>query len=176
YGDDEETENVAIDRKSIQDEMIEKKFDKEKSLLIQEKEKNFEDNNSNNKIYCKDCEIWVEESIFDQHVHGTAHLVTSKDLNDAVPDPIILNETNIGFRMLRDQGWSYDKGLGINEQGPRHPISTRIKNDKYGIGINPSKIQKLPKEKRKRLNAREAAIQYENDRKERMRILAYMNH
>ncbi|CAJ0828550.1 8461_t:CDS:10 [Entrophospora sp. SA101] len=126
YGDDEETENVAIDRKN--------------------------------------CEIWVEESIFDQHVHGTAHLVTSKDLNDAVPDPIILNETNIGFRMLRDQGWSYDKGLGINEQGPRHPISTRIKNDKYGIGINPSKIQKLPKEKRKRLNAREAAIQYENDR------------
>jgi hypothetical protein len=37
--------------------------------------------------------------------------------------------------MLRDQGWSYEKGLGAAGQGERHPISVRIKNDKLGIGM-----------------------------------------
>jgi len=37
--------------------------------------------------------------------------------------------------MLRDQGWSYEKGLGVNEQGRRHPIPTRLKNDRLGIGV-----------------------------------------
>jgi hypothetical protein len=37
--------------------------------------------------------------------------------------------------MLRDQGWNYEKGLGVNEQGRRHPIPTRLKNDRLGIGV-----------------------------------------
>jgi hypothetical protein len=37
--------------------------------------------------------------------------------------------------MLRDQGWRYEKGLGVNEQGIRQPISTRLKNDRFGIGV-----------------------------------------
>ena len=41
--------------------------------------------------------------------------------------------------MLRDQGWSYEKGLGVNEQGRRHPIPTRIKNDRLGIGVKSTK-------------------------------------
>ena len=48
--------------------------------------------------------------------------------------------------MLRDQGWTYEKGLGIEEQGVRHPISIRMKNDKLGIGM---KRQKLEREESK---------------------------
>jgi len=48
--------------------------------------------------------------------------------------------------MLRDQGWTYEKGLGIEEQGGRHPIPIRMKNDKLGIGM---KRQKLEREESK---------------------------
>ncbi|CAG8487534.1 7630_t:CDS:2 [Rhizophagus irregularis] len=89
-----------------------------------------------NKIWCVDCEVWVEKHLYQDHIHGIAHLVISKSFNDqSIPDPLTLNETNVGFRMLRDQGWRYEKGLGINEQGIRHPISTRLKNDRFGIGV-----------------------------------------
>ncbi|CAG8442828.1 16364_t:CDS:2 [Acaulospora morrowiae] len=125
------------------------------------------------RIWCKDCEVWVIDELYKNHVHGTAHLVSSKTNEEAPPDPIILNETNLGFRMLRDQGWKYEKGLGVHEQGRRHPISTKLKNDKFGIGVKLSKL--VPKVPLKRLSAKEAATQYEKDRRNRIRLLAYMN-
>ncbi|CAB4432394.1 unnamed protein product [Rhizophagus irregularis] len=42
--------------------------------------------------------------------------------DQSIPDPLTLNETNVGFRMLRDQGWRYEKGLGINEQASKDEI------------------------------------------------------
>ena len=44
--------------------------------------------------------------------------------------------------MLRDQGWTYEKGLGIEEQGGRHPIPIRMKNDKLGIGMKRQKPER----------------------------------
>ncbi|CAB5363972.1 unnamed protein product [Rhizophagus irregularis] len=127
-----------------------------------------------NKIWCVDCEVWVEKHLYQDHIHGIAHLVISKSFNDqSIPDPLTLNETNVGFRMLRDQGWRYEKGLGINEQGIRHPISTRLKNDRFGIGVK--KTNQPPKTKLKRLNAKQTAAQYEKDRRDKARMLAYMN-
>ncbi|RIA88038.1 hypothetical protein C1645_877675 [Glomus cerebriforme] len=124
-----------------------------------------------NKIWCIDCGIWLEKHLYKDHIHGTAHLI-SKNLDDqTIPDPLKLNETNIGFRMLRDQGWRYEKGLGVNEQGRRHPIPTRLKNDRLGIGAS----KRPPKMKLKRLNAKQTATQYEQDRRDRIRLLAYMN-
>lgn len=144
-----------------------------------DKKKNVEVSDSttvenDDKIWCGDCGIWVEKHLYQSHVHGTAHLVISKSLNDqSIPDPLALNETNVGFRMLRDQGWSYEKGLGVNEQGRRHPIPTRLKNDKLGIGVK--KTNQPPKIRLKRLNAKQTAEQYEKDRKDKIRMLAYMN-
>ncbi|GBB87353.1 hypothetical protein RclHR1_01380015 [Rhizophagus clarus] len=130
-------------------------------------------NSDDNKIWCADCEVWVEKRIYQDHTHGVAHLVSKSFDDRTIPDPLTLNETNVGFRMLRDQGWCYEKGLGINEQGKRHPISTRLKNDRFGIGVK--KTKRLPKMKLKRLNAKQTAAQYEKDRRDRARILAYMN-
>ncbi len=51
--------------------------------------------NVDNKIWCVDCEIWVEKHLYQSHIHGTAHLVTSKSLNDqSIPDPLALNEVS----------------------------------------------------------------------------------
>ncbi|CAG8530614.1 6325_t:CDS:2 [Paraglomus occultum] len=100
-----------------------------------------------NKAWCSDCELWVDIELLEKHIHGTAHLISTKH-ETPLPDPIVLNENNLGFRMLRDQGWTYEKGLGIEEQGKRHPISIRIKNDKLGIGM---KRQKLENEESKKL-------------------------
>ncbi|CAI2184036.1 820_t:CDS:2 [Funneliformis geosporum] len=144
-----------------------------------DKKKNVEISDSNTvendeKLWCVDCGILVEKILYQSHIHGTAHLVISKSLNDqSIPDPLALNETNVGFRMLRDQGWRYEKGLGVNEQGRRHPIPTRLKNDRLGIGVK--KTNQPPKIRLKRLNAKQTAEQYEKDRKDKIRMLAYMN-
>lgn len=45
-----------------------------------------------------------------------------------------LNETNVGYRMLKDMHWTEEVGLGAEGQGRLEPIATRLKNDKKGLG------------------------------------------
>ncbi|CAG8626373.1 10170_t:CDS:2 [Paraglomus brasilianum] len=127
------------------------------------------------KAWCSDCELWVDIKLLEKHIHGTAHLISTKH-ETPLPDPIVLNENNLGFRMLRDQGWTYEKGLGIEEQGGRHPIPIRMKNDKLGIGMKRQKPEREEsKNPVKRLSAKEARKQYEKNRRDKMQLLEYMN-
>jgi hypothetical protein len=51
--------------------------------------------NDDNKIWCVDCEVWVEKHLYQSHIHGVAHLVISKSFNNQpIPDPLTLNEVN----------------------------------------------------------------------------------
>ncbi|CAG8459739.1 2053_t:CDS:1 [Ambispora leptoticha] len=132
--------------------------------------------------HCASCALDIPSQSFQQHLHGTAHLISHVPDDDAVPvDPLVLNESNIGFRILRGQGWTYEKGLGVSEQGRRQPITPKIKNDRLGIGLKSSTLKKQrelkqKKEKSKKmLNAKEIARQYEKEKKERINLLAYMN-
>jgi len=36
--------------------------------------------------------------------------------------------------MLINSGWDYDKGLGVQGQGARHPVATRLKHDRLALG------------------------------------------
>ncbi|CAG8568125.1 2617_t:CDS:1 [Ambispora gerdemannii] len=131
--------------------------------------------------HCDSCTLDIPSQSFEQHLHSTAHLISHAP-DDSVPvDPLVLNDTNIGFRILRGQGWTYEKGLGISEQGRRQPITPKIKNDRLGIGLNSNSLKKqryFKQEKRSKkilLSAKEAARQYEKEKKERINLLAYMN-
>jgi hypothetical protein len=61
--------------------------------------------------------------------------MVSKNIgNKPVSDTLTLNGKNIGFKMLRSQGWKYEEGLGPEGQGRRLPISTVLKKDRLCIG------------------------------------------
>ena len=36
--------------------------------------------------------------------------------------------------MLINSGWDYEKGLGAQGQGARHPVATRLKRDRLALG------------------------------------------
>ncbi|KAL1568727.1 G patch domain and ankyrin repeat-containing protein 1 [Salvia divinorum] len=72
---------------------------------------------------------------------GTTHLGTSAST------PI--DSSNIGFQLLKKQGWKEGTGLGVSEQGRLEPIATTIKINKRGLGAaeKPKKQIKRSKDK-----------------------------
>ncbi|XP_062014454.1 uncharacterized protein LOC133730984 [Rosa rugosa] len=66
-----------------------------------------------------------------------------------------INSSNIGFRLLKKQGWKEGTGLGISEQGRLEPVATYVKNNKLGLGADKLQKKKLRSEtKESRLAAK----------------------
>ncbi|KAM5586297.1 hypothetical protein ABKV19_005282 [Rosa sericea] len=57
-----------------------------------------------------------------------------------------INSSNIGFRLLKKQGWKEGTGLGISEQGRLEPVATYVKNNKLGLGADKLQKKKLRSE------------------------------
>eukprot|EP01018_Ginkgo_biloba_P015080 Gb_04524 [translate_table: standard] len=53
-----------------------------------------------------------------------------------------IQDSNIGFQLLKKCGWKEGSGLGIAEQGRLDPIETHVKHDKRGIGAE-KKLKKM---------------------------------
>ncbi|XP_047162943.1 G patch domain and ankyrin repeat-containing protein 1 homolog [Vigna umbellata] len=47
-----------------------------------------------------------------------------------------INSSNIGFQLLKKQGWKEGTGLGVSEQGRLEPVETYVKNNKRGLGAD----------------------------------------
>jgi|SRR4051794_34935264 hypothetical protein len=91
YGDEDE-ENVKHIEKKKDIESV-----KDTTKIIKYNDinngKSLANVNENNKIWCVDCEVWIEKHSYQNHIHSTAHLVVSKSLSDqSIPDPLTLNE------------------------------------------------------------------------------------
>ncbi|KAF9676427.1 hypothetical protein SADUNF_Sadunf08G0001000 [Salix dunnii] len=50
-----------------------------------------------------------------------------------------IDSSNIGFQLLKKQGWKEGTGLGISEQGRLEPVQTCLKNNKRGLGSDHNK-------------------------------------
>ncbi|KAL0736287.1 hypothetical protein Bca4012_012497 [Brassica carinata] len=53
-----------------------------------------------------------------------------------------ISSSNIGFQLLKKQGWKEGTGLGAAEQGILVPVQTEPKNNKRGLGaaaVKPTK-------------------------------------
>ncbi|KAB5543894.1 hypothetical protein DKX38_012006 [Salix brachista] len=50
-----------------------------------------------------------------------------------------IDSSNIGFQLLKKQGWKEGTGLGISEQGRLEPVQTYLKNNKRGLGSDHDK-------------------------------------
>ncbi|KAI8646959.1 hypothetical protein BD408DRAFT_409504 [Parasitella parasitica] len=132
----------------------------------------------------------ISKSDYKRHIRGTAHMVSNQAMYPTAPDILTLNGSNVGFKMLRSQGWQYEQGLGPDNKGRRHPIATVLKQDRLGIGHQDTgkklvthKYQEVEKRaiERQRLvtesqkdPGKEIAKQAKAESKKRVAILRYM--
>lgn len=71
-----------------------------------------------------------------------------QDLGSSSSTP--LDSSNIGFQLLKKQGWKEGSGLGVFEQGRLEPIETTVKKNKRGLGAEKAKkVIKQSKDKDK---------------------------
>ncbi|KAI8391444.1 uncharacterized protein BYT42DRAFT_610675 [Radiomyces spectabilis] len=140
-------------------------------------------------VWCESCQMALLVSDYRRHLSGTAHQV-SADLTQA-PDYLVLNGSNVGFQMLRSQGWQYEEGLGPKGQGRRHPIATVLKQDRLGLGHQRTgrkavthsaseiefrtQLRQLQMKARQPLSGKEIAKRARRETEQRKAMLDYMN-
>jgi hypothetical protein len=94
--------------------------------------------------------------------------------------PSHLDRNRKGLAYLSSYGWDPDArvGLGASGQGIQHPIKTKPKDDKLGIGVVlPKEADRRKKEKIEKLDAGKVRKLHEKDKKksERLREMFYRN-
>ncbi|KAL0733416.1 hypothetical protein Bca4012_009626 [Brassica carinata] len=47
---------------------------------------------------------------------------------------VAIDSSNIGFKLLKKQGWKEGTGLGISQQGILVPLQPELKNNRRGLG------------------------------------------
>ncbi|KAF9272850.1 G patch domain and ankyrin repeat-containing protein 1 [Mortierella alpina] len=140
-------------------------------------------------ILCEPCQMEVREDDYERHCRGTAHLISQESPIKPL-DTLTLGHENKGFRMLVNSGWEYDKGLGVEGQGARHPVATRLKHDRLALGstgagkkvvthtfeeIETSRTKLVEKSNRRvPLNADDYRRKAEKERKDRVKMMHYM--
>ncbi|KAG0362582.1 hypothetical protein BG005_004929 [Podila minutissima] len=139
-------------------------------------------------VFCEDCQIQVQIKDLERHNQGTAHLV-SQESSVKPLDTLTLGHSNKGFRMLVNSGWDYEKGLGVDGQGTRHPVATRLKHDRLALGAEKTKkvvthtFEEIEKSRAKPtaksnrrvpLSAEDYRRKAEKERLDRINLMAYM--
>ncbi|KAF9352982.1 G patch domain and ankyrin repeat-containing protein 1 [Mortierella sp. AD094] len=140
-------------------------------------------------VLCEPCQIEVREDDLERHRRGTAHLISEESPVRPL-DHLTLGHSNKGFRMLVSSGWDYEKGLGVDGQGARHPVATRLKHDRLALGaagvnkklvthtfeeIEKSRTKPTAKSNRRvPLSAEDYRRKAEKERRERVRLMNYM--
>ncbi|KAG0336737.1 G patch domain and ankyrin repeat-containing protein 1 [Podila humilis] len=147
-----------------------------------------EQGSEDGSIVCESCQIKVKVTDLERHNQGTAHLV-AKGTTIKPLDTLTLGHSNKGFRMLLKSGWDYEKGLGLEGQGTRHPIATRLKHNRLALGaektkkvvthtfeeIEASRAKPIPESHRRApLSAEDYRRRAEKERQERINLMAYM--
>ncbi|KAI8048813.1 hypothetical protein BDF22DRAFT_250046 [Syncephalis plumigaleata] len=127
-----------------------------------------------NELWCRVCQVALSRESVERHQQSIGHLASRSDYPD-IPDPIVLNETNIGYRMLQRAGWDDNQGLGVELQGRRHPIKARMRPRQLGLGAK-ERPSSAPSDLEIGSNISQAAIarKAEVDRVERLELLAYL--
>ncbi|KAI9492147.1 hypothetical protein BDB00DRAFT_829376 [Zychaea mexicana] len=152
------------------------------------KEEGQQDDEEDEKIRCHDCELDVPIASLEQHLRGIAHRTSSSTTTPT--EFLALNGSNVGFRLLKSQGWKYDQGLGPEGEGRRHPIATALKQDTLGLGHGESKRKRVTHryeeveehyrnkkpEAKARPSGKVMARQARKDSQKRVAMLHYLNN
>lgn len=90
---------------------------------------------------------------------------TLSNLESAIP------QSNIGFKMLKQMGYSPGSTLGKDGSGRAEPVALEIRRGRAGLGKEDSRLEKARKEKEKleseRMKEKELMVEFEHRQKER---------
>lgn len=90
------------------------------------------------------CEVCGETCVGDRAAHDRtiSHLFarTVAATGGAPTQHLAIPSGNVGYRMLRDRlGWEEGRGLGKHSEGALQPVPTRLKRDRRGLRVLPTR-------------------------------------
>lgn len=128
---------------------------------------------------CSVCGLQVPRSPLARrrHIASTAHL-SKLSTSDPVPlNPLPIDKTSYGYKVLYSQGWSekHRHGIGAEgNEGRREPVkASRVKNDTVGLGVKEKKIKEAVIEKKLKEKGRDIRKRYEQDKMIRKELMDY---
>ena len=110
-------------------------------LTENENEMKTEDNKQH---YCESCkkQINICEESYVEHATSIIHQINESDSNNNISKKInyhLRASSNKGYQILLKSGWNESTGLGSKLQGRLHPLKTKQKLNRFGIGLLESK-------------------------------------
>lgn len=84
-------------------------------------------------FFCDICQTEFAHSDHSTHAASTLHRFNRKD-SQKVSRHFGIPETNVGFKMLVQQGWDRESGLGANSNGVVYPVKTSLRKPRSGLG------------------------------------------
>ena len=130
---------------------------------------------------CPTCRLPLPLSKLLQRKHNlsTAHLSKVIDSRPPPLNPLPIDRSSYGYRVLLSQGWSDTDRYGIgaeDNKGRREPVkASRVKNDTVGLGIKGKKIKEAVREKRLIQSGKEIRRKYEEEKQWRKELMEYMH-
>jgi hypothetical protein len=129
---------------------------------------------------CPICQLPLPSSkrLQRRHNASVAHLAKVVDRRPPPVNPLPINRSSFGYKVLNSQGWSDRERHGIgadDNKGRREPIKTsRVKNDTVGLGIKGKKIEEAIVEKKLIQSGKDIQKAYEREKQIRKELMDYM--
>ncbi|DBA04362.1 TPA: hypothetical protein N0F65_002124 [Lagenidium giganteum] len=83
--------------------------------------------------FCAACNAYMDEAKVRDHDVSTAHMLATTKAPTL--RKVWLPETNRGYQLMMNMGWSEGAGLGPHSSGRVEPVQTVFKTDRTGIGM-----------------------------------------
>ena len=96
-------------------------------------------------VTCNNCGEAFDSNEEAEHKASISHQLSLKHDEDGVKrNPgFQLNESNLGFQMMKKSGWDGVSGLGDNGDGKLFPVKTVFKHDRKGLEIGDKKQMRI---------------------------------
>lgn len=85
------------------------------------------------KMHCGTCSLEYRENDTSTHKASILHRMNDKT-NQKTIRGFGIPESNVGYQILKKQGWSGENGLGSEKDGILFPVKTTIRKPRSGLG------------------------------------------
>lgn len=93
-------------------------------------------------FYCEDCKCQTIESDKKSHLTSTLHRLNDQNSHKFARH-FGIPPSNVGFKMLVQQGWDRESGLGPEKCGQLYPVKTTLRKSRSGLGTRQPKTAKV---------------------------------
>ena len=95
-------------------------------------------------VTCDDCGELFDEKSETEHKASISHQLSLENGEARTRNPgFLLNEGNVGFRMMKRSGWDGVSGLGEENEGKLFPVKTVFKHDRRGLDVGDKKQMRI---------------------------------